>query len=206
MNTIYCGGREQGLREHWNLGGECGNGSFSNINQHASMDEIATPYDSAIFRYNDRLNSTYIGYGKNAGYYNANQSRQDKLNASMSKTAGLKRAMSKSNGAVYNNAQWDLVDAKEKDGDAVFDKVSKDDLPDTLKAISREELKSIVVAKGKERSMIKKEMSELSVKRSAYIAAEKAKAGTRPGGAPTLETEVEKIIKEQARRFKMKID
>ena len=47
------------------------------------------------------------------------QSRQrmDEANASMSKSAGLKRIKSKSNSAVYNNAQWDLVDAKDNDGD-----------------------------------------------------------------------------------------
>jgi hypothetical protein len=28
VNTIYCGDKMQGIREHWNLGGECGSGSF----------------------------------------------------------------------------------------------------------------------------------------------------------------------------------
>ena len=30
VNTIYCGDKMQGIREHWNLAGECGNGSFTN--------------------------------------------------------------------------------------------------------------------------------------------------------------------------------
>jgi hypothetical protein len=29
VNTIYCGDRLQGIKEHWNLLGECGNGSFT---------------------------------------------------------------------------------------------------------------------------------------------------------------------------------
>ncbi len=37
VNTIYCGDRMQGIREHWNLGAECGNGSFSNINSNAKI-------------------------------------------------------------------------------------------------------------------------------------------------------------------------
>jgi len=40
VNTIYCGDRMQGIKEHWNLAGECGNGSFANINQDAKEIEI----------------------------------------------------------------------------------------------------------------------------------------------------------------------
>ncbi len=40
VNTIYCGDRMQGIEEHWNLAGECGNGSFTNINQDAAMEDI----------------------------------------------------------------------------------------------------------------------------------------------------------------------
>lgn len=40
VNTIYCGDRLQGIREHWNLNAECGNGSYTNINQDARIDEF----------------------------------------------------------------------------------------------------------------------------------------------------------------------
>lgn len=63
VNTIYCGDRMQGIREHWNLAGECGNGSFTNINQDAAIEDITTPYDSVLFSLNDQLNNTYIAYG-----------------------------------------------------------------------------------------------------------------------------------------------
>ncbi|MEO6541232.1 MAG: vWA domain-containing protein, partial [Ferruginibacter sp.] len=63
VNTIYCGDKMQGIKEHWNLAGECGNGSFTNINQNAKQEEIPTPYDSLIYSYNEKLNGTYIAYG-----------------------------------------------------------------------------------------------------------------------------------------------
>ena len=206
VNTIYCGDKMQGIREHWNLAGECGNGSFTNINQNSKEEEIPTPYDSILYTYNDKLNGTYISYGYAGAGYAAKQVQMDVANSTMSKSAQIKRIKAKSNGAVYNNAQWDLVDAKDRNGDGVFDKIDKKELPDSLKNKSTEELKKIVNEKSKERSAVQTEIAKLNTQRDAYIAAEKAKNATNKNNAATLETEVEKIIKEQAKRYKMKID
>jgi hypothetical protein len=206
VNTIYCGDKMQGIREHWNLLGECGNGSFTNINQNAKEPEIPTPYDSIIYALNDKLNGTYIAYGYAGAGSQQKQAMMDAANTTMSKEAGLKRIKSKSNRAVYNNAQWDLVDAKDKEGDGVFDKIDKKELPDSLKNKTTEELKKIVETKSKERSAVNAEIINLNKQRDAYIAAEKAKNAANKNNEATLETEVEKIIKEQAKRYKMKID
>ena len=206
VNTIYCGDKMQGIREHWNLAGECGNGSYTNINQNAKEPEIPTPYDSIIYSLNDKLNSTYIAYGYGGAGKKAKQAEMDVANAGMSKAAGIKRISAKSNGAVYNNYQWDLVDAKDKEGDGVLDKIDKKELPDSLKNKSAEELKKIINQKSKERSAVKTEIIKLNTQRDVYIAAEKAKNVSSKNNAATLETEVEKIIKEQAMRYRMKID
>jgi hypothetical protein len=205
VNTIYCGDKMQGIREHWNLAGECGNGSFTNINQDTKIEDIPTPYDSMLYVMNDKLNGTYIAYGSNAYYFTTNQSKQDKQNTSMSKTAGIKRIKAKSNGKVYNNAQWDLVDAKASGG-FDFKTIDKKILPDSLKNKTADELEKIVDVKSKERSNIQKEITTLNTQRDAYIATEKAKNAGTKNNAQTLETEVEKIIKEQAKRFNMKIE
>ena len=63
VNTIYCGDKMQGIQEHWNLNAECGNGSYTNIDQDAKIEDIPTPYDSVIFALNDKLNGTYLRYG-----------------------------------------------------------------------------------------------------------------------------------------------
>ena len=130
----------------------------------------------------------------------------DIANASMGKSAQIKRIKAKSNAAVYNNAQWDLVDAKDVNGDGMFDKIDKKELPDSLKNKTTDELKKIVSEKSKERNAVQTEIAKLNTQRDAYIAAEKAKNATNKNNAATLETEVEKIIKEQAKRYKMKID
>jgi hypothetical protein len=204
VNTIYCGDRMQGIKEHWNLAGECGNGSFTNINQDAGIDDIPTPYDSLILSYNEKLNGTYIVYGYAGAGYKAKQVQMDAANESMSKTAGIKRAKAKSNSNVYKNTQWDLVDAKEADK-SIISKMDKKELPDSLQNKTTAEIEKIVEEKSKERNAVQKEIATLSIQREAYIAAEKAKNATNKNNAATLETEVEKIIKEQAKRFKMVI-
>lgn len=206
VNSIYCGDKAQGIREHWNLAGECGNGSYTNIDQDAKEEEIPTPYDSLIYSLNDNLNNTYIVYTTAGLSSQKKQAQMDVANAGMGKSTGLKRIKAKSNGAVYKNEQWDLVDAKAKDGDGILDKIDKKVLPDSLKNKTTEELKVIVNEKSKERSNIQKEIATLNAQRDAYIATEKAKNATLKNNAVTLETEVERIIKEQARRFKMVIE
>ncbi len=206
VNTIYCGNKEQGIREHWNLLGECGNGSFTFIDQNVREESIPTPYDSLIFSYNEKLNGTYIAYGSAGAAYQSKQSAMDAANTTMSKEAGLKRIKAKSNSKVYNNSQWDLVDAKDRNGEAFIDKLDKKALPDSLKNKSTEEIKKVVAQKSKERGVVNTELVKLNTQRDAYIAAERAKRANNKNNAATLETEVEKIIKEQARRYKMNID
>ena len=77
-------------------------------------------------------------------------------------------------------------------------------LPDSLQYKSRADLKMIVDKKNAERSAVQKEITTLNVQRENYIAAERAK-NTSNNNAATLETEVERIIKEQAKRFNMVI-
>ena len=201
VNTIYCGDRMQGIREHWNLSAECGNGSFTNINQDAKIEDIPTPYDSIIFSLNEKLNGTYIAYGY-AGRTNlAKQSEVDQLNTTMSKTAGIKRIAVKGNNKVYNNASWDLVDAYDGNEKSIA-KLDMKTLPDSLQKKSREEIKLIVTEKGRERGLVQKEIEKVNTQREAYIAKEKAKNVVKNNNA-TMETEVEKIIKVQAKRYNM---
>ena len=204
VNTIYCGDRQQGIREFWNLVGECGNGSFSNINQDHKIEDIATPYDDEIVNLNNKLNTTYIAYGARGQQFSAKQEQMDVANAAMSKKAAIKRAETKSNSKVYNNATWDLVDLAEMN-DKELEKIDKKTLPEDLKNKTTAELKVIVAEKRKERAAIQTKIVELNKQRQKYINDQKNKndAGTN---VTTLESEVERIIKEQVKRFNMKVE
>ena len=204
VNTIYCGDKMQGIREHWNLAGECGNGSFTNINQNAREEEIPTPYDSLLITMNGNLNSTYVSYGYAGASYAAKQSSMDQKNAAASKKQQMARIKTKANSKVYDNSKWDLVDANAI-GNLEVVIADKNALPDSLKNKTKEEIKVIVEQKTKERALVNQQITELSAKRDAYIAEERKKMAAAKQ-ENTLETEVEKIIKEQAKRYKMKIE
>ncbi len=203
VNTIYCGDRQQGIREYWNLVGECGNGSFSNINQDHKIEDIATPYDDEIFKLNEKLNGTYITYGARGQEFYSKQEQMDVANATMSKKAAIKRAETKSNSKVYNNAGWDLVD-RAADNEAEIEKIDKKTLPDSLQNKTTAQLKVIVNEKKKERAAIQTKIIALNQQRQQYINNQKKNAGGAT--VSTLETEVERIIGEQVKRFKMKVE
>ncbi|MCY7290726.1 MAG: hypothetical protein LH615_00940 [Ferruginibacter sp.] len=203
VNTIYCGNKINGIREHWNLAGECGNGSFTNINQDAKTEDIPTPYDSIMYSLNDKLNNTYVAYGASGYLSKGKQVQMDAANVSVSKSAGIKRIQAKSS-KLYSNAQWDLVDAKLNDKEAIK-KLDKKVLPDSLKNKTTEELELMVSQKSNERNNIQKEIAQVTIKREAFMNAEKVKNTTATNSAATLETEVEKIIRAQAKLFNMEI-
>jgi hypothetical protein len=203
VNTIYCGDKMQGEKEHWNLGAECGTGSFTNINSNAVLEDIKTPYDSTMYVLNTKLNGSYVTYNYLGASAQAKQVRMDAENISMNNNVGIQRAVAKANGAIYYNGDWDLVDAYLKDKKAL-DKVDIKALPDSLKTKTKAELEAIVQLKSKERALVQEEINTLNTKREAYLVEER-KRRAAINNEPTLETEVEKIIKQQAKRFNMKI-
>ncbi len=202
VNTIYCGDRMQGIREHWNLGGECGKGSYTNINQNAIIEDIATPYDTAIFTLNEKLNGTYMSYGASGNLSMAAQESVDKMNYSVNKSAALKRVAVKGKKELYKNCTWDMVDASTADS-SFFAKVDMKTLSPELQTKTRAELKQIVEENNSRRGQYQKEIAELSIKRENFIA--NAKRSGNGNKEATLETEIEKIIRGQAKQFKMVI-
>ena len=197
VNTIYCGDKMQGIKEHWNLAGECGMGSYTNINHGAKIEDIPTPYDSALFTLNHQLNNTYIAYGYEGNEALAKQQEVDAMNYSMNKSVAAKRVAVKGNKGLYRNSSWDLVDAYDTDSTFIA-KVDMKTLPVALQNKSRAELEKIVREKNVERATIQKEIEKVNNQRESFIATERVK---KVSVDATLESEVEKIIKVQARRF-----
>ena len=202
VNTIYCGDRLQGIREHWNLGAECGNGSFTHINSDAQIRDIPTPYDQDLITLNQKLNDTYIGYGNKAEEHKQMQADVDKANYEAHPSVAAKRISVKGSKSLYVNSEWDLVDAREADS-LFIKKLKPADLPDNLKGKSKEELERIVSAAAATRTNIRKQIGETTIKRENFLKAERAKQQGQT--EQTLETEIEKILREQAKRYRMEI-
>ena len=205
VNTIYCGDRLQGIKEHWNLLGECGNGSFTNINSDAKPEDIPTPYDSTLITLNYKLNGTYIYYGETGQRKQAMQATADANNSAINGYVGANRVAAKAQKSTYYNYSWDLVDAKDADKKAL-EKIDFKTLPDSLQKKNKAELEAIVDQKSSERAAIQKQILDINKKREAFIAEEKIKKAKAGNNSQTLESEVEKIIRVQATRFNMKIE
>ena len=170
VNTIYCGNKERGIAEHWNLGAECGNGSFTNIDKDAKEESIPTPYDSTLLVLNEQLNLTYIYYGDEG--YDRLQAMRQMDTVPQYDVKDINKIMGyvvvKSDKKLYNRSQWDLIDAYEKDI-SIIEKVDMKTLPDSLKNKTRYDLKKVVEAKAAERSVIRKKIAILNTQRNAYI-------------------------------------
>lgn len=205
VNTIFCGSETMAIKDKWNLGAQCGNGSFTTINQDAKDRQIATPFDSLLLELNQLLGKSYIRYGKR-GEERLDAFRQADTAATFD-PKDINKVVAwtvvRSDQRLYDITGWDIIDAFEKNA-AIIDTVDVNTLPDTLKTKSRSELRSILSHKLTERVAMRKQIASLNNQRDAYILAEKSKlAGDE---ARTLKTEIEKIIREQVKRFNMYIE
>lgn len=180
VHTIHCGNREYGISGMWRDGAIRGNGKFFNIDHNIRVRHYDTPYDDRISRCNERLNSTYVGYGDQWSYRKENQVAQD-VNAKRISSANMaERVVSKSMSA-YDNSSWDLVDMAKKDRNAL-NNINKAELPAELQNKSTAELQKLINEKEAERTAIQKEINELATKRQQYIDEQKKKDGEETTG------------------------
>jgi len=194
VNTIYCGKRERGIQDNWELGAECGNGSFTNIDQDAIHIPVPSPYDTTLYVLNTKLRNTLLPYGNIPEYdtvpeYNTRQ---------IDKIIGY--VVVKSDKNLYNRNQWDLVDAAEKDN-SIIDKVDMTLLPDSLQTKPRSYIKKLVQQKSDERELIRKEIKRLDLLRDSFI----KQARMAKDMPKTLESVIENIIRNQVGRVNMKM-
>jgi len=190
VNTIFCGNYQQGINTDWKMGATLTGGEYMAIDHNKRVVHIDTPYDDIIIKLNSKLNSTYISYGAAGSAKLRLQSRQDDNAMEMEEAVAVKRSVSKSSG-MYNNSNWDLIDASE---DEEFDValIKKEELPKALRHKSNAELTSIIGEKKAERKRIQKEIKELNTKRENYI----SKHSKQEKGE--LENAMLKAIKSQA--------
>ena len=196
-NTIFCGGREEGIQTFWQNGAVLGDGKYFNIDSNQKVIYIETPFDKRIYECNGLLNDTYIGYGSKGNEKKAMQLQQDANAESVSVSNKVERAVSKSKKSAYNNATWDLVDRAEKDKNYIST-IKDEELPSEFKGKSKEEIQKIVAKKTEDRAKIQKEIEVLSKNRQNYIDAEMKKKGNSE--SDDLGKAIEKSIAEIAKK------
>jgi hypothetical protein len=203
VNTIYCGPRIRGIDERWDLGNQCGDGRYAAIYHNLKLEDAPTPYDSLLLSLNEQINRTYLPYGRRGVKALAQQAEVDRLNFGMSRKVAARRVVVKSQSKLYQNSDWDLVDALQRDS-SFLERVDKVVLPDNLKGLSPAALQQLVRSKKTEREQVQQQIRSVHQQREAFLEAELAKDSAYKPMA-TLETEIEKIIREQVTRFGMTI-
>lgn len=192
INTVHCGGWQQGIKEHWKDGADIANGQYLNIEQDRKVIHIRTPWDSRIIELNERLNKTYLGYGREGKAMKSRQMTQDANAAKYGESNVAQRATFKAK-SQYKNESWDLVDA-EAAKKADVTQMKTEDLPEELQKIEPAQRKVYLEKLKKERAEIQSEMLELEKKIRLYSEEERKKQGDDL----TLDKVMEKTVTEQA--------
>jgi len=192
VNTIFCGDYNQGISGYWKDGADLTHGNYMAINHNQSTVHIASPYDDKILELNEKLNKTYVAYGKKGRAKMELQAEQDSNARSYNKANAVSRTVSKSS-RLYKNSSWDLVDA-EKEDNFSYDDLKDSQLPEELKGKSKTEIKSYVEKKRETREKLQKSIAELNIQRRDYVA---KKSSDNDNG---LESAMVKAIKTQAEK------
>ena len=192
VNTIFCGPFSEGVETTWKKGADLTGGTYMSIEQNRKTVYIPSPYDKEIDACNERLNKTYIYYGRSGAHKKEQQEIQDRNAESYGQANKVERAISKSTHA-YKNSSWDLVDAAKDDG-KVITETDDEYLPDEMKGMSDDQKTAYVKQQSVERARIQKEIQQLNEKRRIYI--EQKTAGQNEA---MLDAAMIKAIKEKAK-------
>jgi len=192
INSIYAGDRGQGIRERWDQVAVHGGGRYFAIDAQYGTDQISTPLDKILIELNAKLNATYIPFGERGAAGAANQREQDRNAAKLGQQSATSRVTAKSS-EVYDNSDWDLVDAAEKEGVAV-EELPATVLPPVMQAMAPEERGAYVAEKKEERARIQRQIQDLSQQRSDLLEAATARGRD---GRTSLDDAVRSVVREQ---------
>jgi len=195
VNTIHCGGEQEGLEGQWKNGAVIADGRYLNIDQNRQVVHVAAPQDKEIAELGARLNATYVPYGQQGHAAQERQAMQDNNAFHASPQAVIQRTVTKSS-QNYVNFNWDLVDAV-KGNRTDLKNVKDEDLPKDMRGMNSEQRADYVNAKAKERAELQAKVQQLNEQRNKYITGETAKQQQQGN---TLGSAVQQAIREQAQK------
>ena len=193
VNTIHCGGEQEGIDGKWKDGAVLADGRYLNINHNQRIVHIPAPQDAEIARLGVVLNGTYIPFGAEGLVAQERQIAQDNNAATASPQANLQRTLTKSS-LYYTNSGWDLVDAI-KANQVDLGKVKKEQLPENMQEMNAEQRRVYVTTKAKERAEIQAKIQKLNEQRNRFITEEMK---NRQQQGDTLGSAVKQAVHEQA--------
>ena len=191
VNSIFCGQDGDQLAAAWRDVARFADGRFTAIDHNQAV-VVTTPYDAKLQELSTALNGTYVPYGADAAAWVGNQIRQDGNAASLNSAAAAQRCMVKGSG-LYDNRQWDLVDAS-RDPKFVLADVKREDLPEALRGLDVEGLRRHVAEQAERRAALSRQVAALGKQRDAFV--QRHEARQRADGR--FENAVLDAVREQA--------
>ncbi len=195
VNSIYCGGPEDGEAPAWKEVSLRADGQFACIDQNHGTVAIETPFDKKLSELSTSINETYLWFGPKGAEMAKNQIAQD-LNAAGQSSAGAAGRACTKGGQLYV-CQNDLVDSCAEESFKLED-VKKEDLPEGMREMTLEQKKARVAEMRARRDPIRKEIQKIDGERRKFIAEEMkkiAKEDDRSFDGVVLEA-----LREQARK------
>ena len=194
VNTIFCGPEEEGIKGKWKDGSSLADGSFTSINQDATVVAIAAPQDKELAELNAKLNKTYWAYTSEGKLGLERQEKADAEQKGLGSANMAQRANAKAQ-AFYRNESWDLVDACAAKKVNILE-LKDEQLPEELRGKTDKEKQAWLEAKEAERKKIQDEIAELYKAREKYVAAERRKLLAESD--QTLDVAIKNMCREQA--------
>ncbi|MEN8106666.1 MAG: vWA domain-containing protein [Pseudomonadota bacterium] len=197
VNAIQCG-RASGTTPAWQQIARLGDGHYFQVEQAGGAVAIATPFDDKIAKLSAKLDDTRLYYGtvEEKEKQQRKLAATDKLHAAASVESRARRAAfnSSKSGAANFLGDGELVDAVTS-GRVDLSSIDKDKLPEPMQAMSPEEQEVIISETAERRNELKRQISELTGERSAYLDKKVDEAG---GARDSLDDKIYRAVREQA--------
>ena len=197
VNTIQCGQHVE-TQQVWQMIASNTDGEYFNVAQDGNAVAIATPFDEEIAALSEELDETRLFFG-DAEEKVKHRKKIDataKLHAKSSVQSRARRAVYNATAAGEANllGESDLVAAVES-GRIDVTEIEAEVLPESLQALSKDELADVVATTSVKRGELNQQIKELAAKRQSYLEAQVEASGT---AEDTLDHKIYQAVRVQA--------
>jgi Mg-chelatase subunit ChlD len=177
VNTIQCGNMGA-TQKIWREIARKGEGEYFQVQQDGGAVLVETPFDEKLAELSRKLGKTRVYYG-DAGVRREMAERDEKSEEMLAEAHAAAKAdragfLAGEAGKSALGRGRDLVTALEN-GSVDLDEVDEDDLPEKLQEMTPEERTEYIEKVKAERAELRKQIAELSKKRTAFIKKEMEK-------------------------------
>jgi len=197
INTVQCGA-DPDCQKAWRDVAVKAEGAYVQIGQTGDVTPVvATPFDKRLGEINTELAKSTLVFGGEKDRKDGEAKRREARDLRTAEpAAAAERAAFQAKGGKA--AAFDLLD-QVKEGKVKLEELEKDQLPDELKKLNREEQKVYLLKLDETRKKLNAEAIELDKKRNEFIQKEQAKEKAKGG----FDARVLEMLRNQAKKHKI---